>query len=226
MSRKDKRRRSQRAETPDQKTTAPVVQTSAPPPAPSSHEQRAIEEAAARVTARRPRAQVVYEQTPLGIGLVPPHADENGHGFQIHDAFGTTSTGFANAQLAIIMRVVSNDRAKLNEHRINSVLALVDGLKPENELEAALAVQIGLTHQVACDMLVQMKNTTTGEHAERYINLATKLQRTMVSQIEALTKLRHIGERPSVGQVTVNEGGRAIVGPVTYTKGAGDGSDG
>jgi hypothetical protein len=71
-----------------------------------------------------------------------------------------------------------------------------------------------------------MTKTGGGEHAERYANLATKLQRTMTAQIDALTKLRRGDERPSVGQVTVNEGGQAIVGPVTYNKGAGDEADG
>jgi hypothetical protein len=95
-------------------------------------------------------------------------------------------------------------------------LALVDGLRPENELEAAVAV-----HQVAMDMLSRMVGASNLEHKERYANLATKLQRTMGGHIEVLNRLRR-GPEPSVGQVNVNDGGQAIVGTVTQIGSTGD----
>jgi hypothetical protein len=96
------------------------------------------------------------------------------------------------------------------------VIAMVDGLRPANELEAAAAVQIALTHHMSCDMLGRASGAMQVEHRERYLNLATKLQRTMVAQIEALTKLRSRPEAPApqIGRVTVQDGGQAIVGTI------------
>ena len=60
------------------------------------------------------------------------------------------------------------------------------------------------------------------ESRERNLNLATKLQRTFVAQIEALQKLRGKGgQKVTVEHVHVHEGGQAIVGNVSHAQGGG-----
>ena len=55
-------------------------------------------------------------------------------------------------------------------------------------------------------------------------NLATKLQRTFVAQIEALQKLRGKGgQKMTVEHVHVHEGGQAIVGNVNQDPKGGEG---
>ncbi len=50
------------------------------------------------------------------------------------------------------------------------------------------------------------------------INHATKLTRTYTAQMEALNRHRgKVGQQMLVGNVNVNEGGQAIVGPVSRT---------
>ena len=149
------------------------------------------------------------------VGLHPPHSDGRGFTFELRDAFGTTSGAFVQTQLKHIMRVVGSDNGKPDVDAVNAVVALVDGLRPENEIEAVAAVQIALTHHVSCAMLDRAMSAMQVEHRERYINLATKLQRTMVAQSEALARLRGRPGTPQVGQVTVEQGGQAIVGTVT-----------
>ena len=56
------------------------------------------------------------------------------------------------------MRVVGNDQGRPDVDAVNAVIAMVDGLKPANEVEAATAVQIGLSHFLSCDMLHRMVN--------------------------------------------------------------------
>jgi hypothetical protein len=65
---------------------------------------------------------------------------------------------------------------------------------------------------MAGKMLSLASLTTQFEHRDRYFNLATKLQRTMVAQVDALTRLKGKSEPGQVGQVTVTDGGQAIVG--------------
>ena len=157
MKRKRKHRKSRVAEEVGQKNTALVPLAPTPLPQPSVREQRAIGEASQLVAARRPRAQVAVEQRGSNtVQIVPPHADISGWYHQLQHALGTTSPAFVNAQLQTITRTLGAEDGKPALDRVNAVLALADGLAPENELEAALAVQIGLTHQASCDMLARM----------------------------------------------------------------------
>jgi hypothetical protein len=59
---------------------------------------------------------------------------------------------------------------------------------------------------------------------DRYMNAATKLQRTMAAQIEALARLRRGGEQNViVKHVHDHDGGQAIVGNVQAGGGGRDG---
>ena len=61
----------------------------------------------------------------------------------------------------------------------------------------------------------------TADGVERNINRATKLMRTFVAQMEALTRYRGKGQQKvTVEHVHVNAGGQAIVGSVTHAAGA------
>jgi hypothetical protein len=142
-----------------------------------------------------------------------PHSDAVSFTFELRDAFGTTSKGFAMSQLDHITRTVENrGDGKVDMNAVNGVLALVHGIQPENEVEAALAVQIALTHHMAAKMLCQASLSGRSDHSDRYFNLATKLQRTMVAQIEVLARLKGRGDAAPIGAVTVTDGGQAIVG--------------
>ncbi len=77
-------------------------------------------------------------------------------------------------------------------------------------------MQMVSVHQLAMEFL--RRSTQVFDHPlqlESYVNAANKLLRTYTTQMEALN--RHRGKvAPSmvVGNVNVNEGGQAVVGPV------------
>jgi hypothetical protein len=148
--------------------------------------------------------------------LLPAHSDVEGFHDRLRDAFGTTSAAFVNSQTKIIIRILGSDQGQPNLDALNAVIAIVDGLRPENEMEAAMALQIALSHFISTDMLRRMVSTPHLEQKERYCTLATKLQRTMAGHADVLLKLRG-GRDPNagIGQVTVKDGGQAIVGQVT-----------
>ena len=186
-----------------------------PLPTPTASERSAISKATSRVRARCDRTQLDSSPNQFdGRSFHPPHSDFVGFTFALRDAFGTTSKAFVQTQLKLIMRIVGSDNGTPDVDAVNAVIAMVDGLRPANELEAAAAVQIALTHHMSCDMLVRASGAMQIEHRERYLNLATKLQRTFVAQVEVLNRLRNRQETPQFGQVTVKEGGQAIVGTV------------
>ena len=156
--------------------------------------------------------------------LRPAHSDGEGFTFELRDAFGTTSGAFAETQLRLISRTVGSRKRKADMEAINAVIALVDGARPDNEVEAAVAIQLGLSHHIACELLARAVASQQVEHMERYLNLATKLQRTMAAHAETLSGLRRGADQSvEVNQVTVKEGGQAIVGPVTVNNHAENG---
>jgi hypothetical protein len=82
---------------------------------------------------------------------------------------------------------------------------------------------MAVTHALAMDLLGRAKQSSMVLYMETCTNLATKLQRTFVAQVEALRKLRRGREQKvTVEHVHVHGGGQAIVGAVTTPAPEGD----
>lgn len=126
------------------------------------------------------------------------------------DALGTTSPEFVDAMMVNLLTYfdASNDRRATRE--MNAALAVLDGLKPENEVEAMLITQMVATNDAAMKCLSQINSQHS---AEIFGNLAVKIMRTFTGQAEALAKLRRKGEQ-TVRVVHVHPGGQAVVGDV------------
>jgi hypothetical protein len=120
--------------------------------------------------------------------------------------------------------MICRENGVLSQDDMNGLLAMVDGMRPDNELEAALAVQITASHAFSMRMLCKAGEMERLDFMERYMNAATKLQRTIVAQIEALARLRRGGEQNVVVKhVHVHHRGQAIVGNVQAGGGGRDG---
>ena len=99
---------------------------------------------------------------------------------------------------------------------VNCAMAILDGIQPQDELEAMLAVQMIGVHNMAMDTLARaILKHQTFEGKQTNVNQATKMVRTFMAQMEALKKYRTGGQQKmTVEHVHVNEGGQAIVGTV------------
>ena len=103
----------------------------------------------------------------------------------------------------------------------NAALAAIDAIRPAEEIEAMLAVQMVATHETAMDMLIRAKQAEMMPTLQECGSLAVKLLRTYAAQVEALARLRRGGEQRIIVQhVNVNEGGQAIVGAVNHPGGS------
>jgi len=101
----------------------------------------------------------------------------------------------------------------------NFVLAMLQEIAPQDGVEAMLAAQMIATHSLSMEMGKRaVLDGQTPEGVHENINRMTKLQRTFVSQMEALQKKRNKGQVIQVQHVNVEAGGQAVVGNVT-TKG-------
>ena len=199
-----------------------VAKKEAPsPPLPS--EAKAIARASERMAARRARIAASVTSENGVVQIASPHSDTVGFVRRLYDCLGTDSEAFANqalARLGAIMR--SKGSAHPTQTEINAALAAVDGMRPADEIEAMLAIQMVATHDVAMEMLTRAKQSEFMPQLQECGALAVKLLRTYTAQVEALARLRRGGEqRVVVHHVHVNEGGQAIVGTVNHPGGGG-----
>ena len=124
---------------------------------PSAAEAAAILEAAEHVKGRKPRLVAVCEQSSAGRieTLGPKHSDRDGWLVRLQNVFGTHGTEFAVAQLNKLLAVSRNSDGKVEHVMLNGLLAMIEGADPQNEVQAALAVQMALTHAVAQHVLLR-----------------------------------------------------------------------
>jgi hypothetical protein len=199
------------------KRSAKAVAEVADIPEPKVWERAAIDKARKAYFKRTNRLEAKARDGEIGT----PHSDKVGWCLQYLNAFGTTSYDFANVEMNRLISVVSSG-AEPDMRRLNAALAVIDGIQPENEVEAMLAVQMAATHAMTMSMMAWSQNASMLPQMEAAGNLAVKLSRTFTAQVEALAKLRRKGEQKvTVEHVHVHAGGQAVVGNVTHTGKAG-----
>jgi len=104
----------------------------------------------------------------------------------------------------------------MNVMNMNSALALMNGIAPENPLEGLLAAQITAAHNMAMEFSRRaMVEGQTEDGIERNLNRAKKMMGAFTAQVETLHKLRNKGQQKIIVQhVQVSEGGQAIIGDI------------
>jgi len=189
--------------------------------APAEREAAAITKSRERNQARARRFQVKAEVSGDALQVSSPNSDYRGFRTRALDAFGTTSEAFASREISRVGSIVRQRDAELpTQDEMNAALAAIDGMRPTDEIEAMLAVQMVATHEVAMDMIARAKRADRMPILQESGSLAVKLLRTYTAQVEALARLRRGGEqRVIVQHVHINEGGQAIVGAVSHPGG-------
>ena len=182
---------------------------------PGDAESVAIAEASNRVGTRKPRLEAVFCQSSAGRieTLGPAHNDHAGWLARLQDAFGTSGMAFAIAQLNRLIAVSRTADGKIEQVTLNGMLAMIEGADPANEVQAALAVQMAVTHAVALHVLLRASRADQIPQFDSASNSAVKLLRTFAMQAETLAKLQRGGEQV-VKVVHVHPGAQAIVGNV------------
>lgn len=123
-----------------------------------------------------------------------PHSDIELWGLQLADAFGTRSRSVCNTFLLQLEALCGKNnwdegaqQWRLDEHEFSSALAIINTLKPRNELEAAHAAQMVAVH------LLTMKVSARAiryEYDTKTAAVASKLARSFTMQREAFERLR------------------------------------
>jgi len=131
------------------------------------------------------------------------------------DAFGV---GDRDAMYGILRQLV---KASVNGRKPDAVnlafmISMVEHIKPRDAIEAMLVAQMVSVHVMAMRCAWQFANAGDIAQQDSAGRALGRLARTFPAQIEALNRHRNHGEPAvTVQNVSVGDGGKAIVGNVT-----------
>jgi len=193
---------------------------------PTKAERKLVQTLAERLRAKVPAPHFKVEQkSSKSVSVDQDHPDHLTGIAAILNAFGTINYEFADWLLGHLINggCQATQSKPLEARDLNGAAAAVAGIRPRDETEAMLATQMVAVHAAAIAALRRLKSVETIDQQDSNGSLAIKLLRTFTTQVETLQRLRGKGQQTvRVEHVTVNAGGRAIVGNVTRGAGAND----
>lgn len=171
------------------------------PPLPAV-QRGAIDKARKRHLARAFNPGVAVEPAKRGYRLGSPHRDREAWEVQILDAFGTRSVSVAMVfldQLAALCRPASGVDGQWapNEIDLNAMVAMVTGMKPRNEIEAALAAQMVAIHILTARILGEAASIDGWVNPEKAA-LAAKMAKTFAQQCDTMHRIKGRGGKQSI----------------------------
>jgi hypothetical protein len=188
--------------------------------APSDAERHEITAATERNAKRPPRVAIKIQQPESApTEISPTHSDGTGWQTRLMDALGTSSPAFVDIELARLMTVFRDREGVIDARAVNGALAIIDGLKPQNEMEAMLAMQMAVTHGLAMKFSARLYggNIETIPQQDSAALSLSRLQRAFTTQMDSLSNMRRGGrQKVTVEHIHVYPGGQAIVGNVTH----------
>jgi hypothetical protein len=121
----------------------------------------------------------------------------------------------AQQAMSVLSLATSRDDEDTNR-RIGSAFKLLEQIKPQNELEGLLALQILGVHESAMECLQQSRlPELTPAGRDSILKHAVKFMGLFIKQLEALDRLRgEAQQKMTVERVNVEYGGQAIVAQV------------
>jgi hypothetical protein len=186
---------------------------------PTEREKAALDRYRAQKAAAPAGPRIKVTNDNKAATIAPEHPDEPLAYTLLMEAIGTVSVDFGNGLLKQLANAGSRGR-QIDEDALNFMLSVVTGIKPNDQLEAMLAAQMAVIHTATMTFARRLANVETIEQQDSAERALNKLARTYAMQMEALKRYRTGGEQKvTVHHVSVNEGGRAIVGNVNQAAG-------
>jgi hypothetical protein len=148
-------------------------------------------------------------------GIAIDHPDLEQGERLMSDAFGVSDR---DAMYGMLRQLVgaSGKARKPDVVNLAFMMSMVESIKPRDSVEAMLVTQMVSVHVVAMRCAHQLANEQDIARQESAVRALSRLTRTFPAQIEALNRYRDKREPAvTVQNVSVGDGGRAIVGNVT-----------
>jgi hypothetical protein len=159
---------------------------------------------------KRPRKPVPRLKIVAGH-LSADCPDEAAGHIRVMKAIGTLDPDFYATLISQLANIAAGD-----EQALNSMMAMIKGIEPRDQMEAMLAAQMAAVHMATMTLARRLAQADIIQKQDSASTAFNKLARTFAAQMEALKRYRSTGEQTvTVQHVQVNEGGQAIVGNVT-----------
>jgi hypothetical protein len=110
----------------------------------------------------------------------------------------------------------SSNKGVIDKQQYDFMMSVILERKSTPKFEIMLATQVAAVHSAMMTFGRKLANATSIEETNVIGNIFTKLARTSAIQVEVMQRLQSTGEQKiTVQNVSVSEGGQAIVGNVT-----------
>jgi len=151
----------------------------------------------------------------LSHGFSIDHPDPE-HGEQLMaDALGVADRDAMHGILRQLVKASVNGR-KPDAVNLSFMISMVKSIKPRDSVEAMLVAQMVSVHVMAMRCAYHLANAEDIARQDSAGRALGRLARTFPAQMEALNRYRNNGEPAiTVQNVSVQDGGKAIVGNVT-----------
>jgi hypothetical protein len=151
--------------------------------------------------------------SPHGFSIDHPDPDTGER--LMADALGVTDRDAMDGILRQLVRAGASGE-KPDEVNIGFMLSMVRSIKPRDAIEAMLVAQMVSVHVMAMRCAHHLANADDIAQHDSAARALGRLARTFPAQIDALNRHRSHGEPAiTVQNVSVGDGGKAIVGNVT-----------
>ena len=156
-------------------------------------------------------AKVKMTRKPNGGWSIEPTGKSEMLGLlKLHDLFSANSIDPVNTRAGELLKYLGSVGAD-NESGYNAALSFIESMKPQDQAEALLLVQMYCTHDAAIRALSQLGSAEWVPTAQTFGNLATKLLGTSQRQMETLARMRRGGEQIVKHIHVDNRGGQAVI---------------
>jgi hypothetical protein len=174
-----------------------------------------LNETAAIGAAVHTRAATAPRIELLPGGYVIDHPDPKLGERLMADALGVTDRDAMDGILRQLVKASVKGR-KPDAVNLAFMISMVNSIKPRDAVEAMLVAQMVSVHVMAMQCAYRLASANDLARQESAARALGRLARIFPAQIEALTRYRNHGEPAiTVQNVSVGDGGKAIVGNVT-----------
>ena len=140
---------------------------------------------------------------------------------KLEKTFSAGSLDPVNARASELIKYLSSVGA-CNDDRYNAALSFIESMKPRDQAEALLLVQMYVTHDAAIRALSQLGSAEWVPTVQTYGNLAAKLLRVSQGQMETLSRMRRGGEQVVRHIHVDNRGGQTVIAENVQAGGQGN----
>jgi hypothetical protein len=152
----------------------------------------------------------------VALGAAPsskPSDDSEDAYAALTDALGTTNPDFVQGLFAHLLDASARGAQKYDTRELFFMLAVIKEKKTKDPLLAMLLAQMGAVHAALMKAAGEVAQAEFLPHKESAIRAVNQLGRTFTAQLESLK--RYLSAPVHNVNVSVSEGGQAIVGAMT-----------